>query len=447
MNVTKKMFVAAASAAALVLCSTAQAIEVVKTDKLNLNIHGRGQMIGVGQVGVPDPYRDNARVYLFMKQARLGFTGNYEDVKFETQFSFGGENANGSNTDLGMLDFVADVPLPPLGKDTSVKIGQFRVPYGREGLTDRGYMNFGERSIATMASYQTRDYGLALQGRNSGNLVGTIGLFSGGGRDVPQRYLPETLGVPEVVARVGYNDGVDEDIYHVKGTDIDLSRTTKAAYLNGLFMQDTIIGHGVVQNLRTIDKNLLIDANYNPFIIAGPNNAAGTTGGANTLQRGRTWFVGGDAVVRHPLSNGHIVEAEAQVDWGGFYNRYGSIHIASARAQMAYHVKPYQIGLRYAGLALDKHAGYINAGFKRSPAMGSVIHEITPSLSWHIKKHNLKIVADAPVYLNMPMFIEKGVGTYVFASQPGQVTVLNTGGNTVIRRAMVEGRMMFQFMF
>ena len=110
-------------------------------------------------------------------------------------------------------------------------------------------------------------------------------------------------------------------------------------------------------------------------------------------------------------------------------------------------IKPYQIGLRYAGLALDKHAGYINAGFKRSPAMGSVIHEITPSLSWHIKKHNLKIVADAPVYLNMPMFIEKGVGTYVFASQPGQGTVLNTGGNTVIRRAMVEGRMMFQFMF
>lgn len=444
MKRTLSILMTAALAAAL--APSALALEVVKNDKLKLDIHGRGQMIGVGQVAVPDPYRDHARVYLFMKQARLGFKGNYEDIKFETQFSFGGENTNGSNTDLGMLDFVADLPIKPLGPETSLKVGQFRVPYGREGITDRGYMNFSERSIATMASYQTRDYGLALQ-RYSGKFAGTMGVFSGGGRNVPQRYLPEVLGVPEVVARLGYNDGVDADIYHVVGTDVDLTRTTKAAYVNALFMQDTIIGHGVVQNLRTIDKNLLIDSNYNPFIIAGPNNAAGTTGGANTLQRGRTWFVGGDAVLRHPLANGHLLETEAQVDWGGFYNRYGTIHITSARAQVAYHVKPYQIGVRWAGLMLDKKAGYINGGVKRSPGMGSVIHEVTPSLTWHIKKHNLKIVADAPLYLNMPVFIEKGVGAYVFASQPGQVTTLTTGGNTVVRRTVMEGRMMLQFMF
>jgi hypothetical protein len=298
-----------------------------------------------------------------------------------------------------------------------------------------------------MASYQGRDYGLALQSRSAGNLIGTIGVFSGGGRDVPQRYLPEILGVPEVVARVGYNDGVDADIYHVVGTDIDLSRTTKAVYLNALFMQDTLIGHGITSNLRTIDKNLLIDSNYNPYLIAGPNNTTGTTGGANTLQRGRTWFVGSDAVIRHPLANGHIIEAEAQVDWGGFYNRYGALHIASARAQLAYHVKPFQIGVRYAGLAMDENSGYVASNIKRSPGLGSVIHEITPSLTWHIKKHNLKLVADMPIYMNMPVYIEKGVGAYVFASQPGQVTILTTGGNTVVRRTVMEGRMLFQFLF
>lgn len=47
----------------------------------------------------------------------------------------------------------------------------------------------------------------------------------------------------------------------------------------------------------------------------------------------------------------------------------------------------------------------------------------------------------------MPVFIEKGVGAYVFASQPGQVTTLSTGGNTVVRRTVVEGRMLFQFLF
>ena len=445
MRTVSRVVVAAALLGTLV--PRADALEVMKTDKLSLNVHGRGQMIGVGQVGVPDPYRDPNRVYLFLKQARIGFKGNYEEVKFETQFAFGGENANGANTDLGLLDFVADVPVKKLGENTSVKVGQFRVPYGREGLTDRGYMNFTERSIATMANYQGRDYGLALQGR-SGDLVGTFGVFSSGGRDVPQRYLPEILGVPEVVARFGWNDGVDEDIYHVVGTDIDLSRTTKAAYLNALFMQDTLIGHNTVMNLRTIDKNLLVDSNFNPYINAGPNNAAGTTGTTNTLQRGRIYFVGGDAVLRHPLSNGHSVELEAEANHGGYWNRYGTLHIASARGQVAYNVKPYQIGLRYAALAMDKKAGFINAGIKRSPALGSVMHEITPSLSWHIKRHNLKLVADAPMYLNMPVFIEKGVGAYVFASQPGQVTTLNNGGaNTVVRRPVFEGRMMMQFMF
>lgn len=432
----------AAAALLAALGTDGRALPVVRTDKLALDVHGRGQMIGVGQI-VPDPFRDHARVYLFMKQSRLGFKGSYEDVKFETQFSFGGENANGSNTDLGMLDFVADVPLKPLGEESSLKIGQFRVPYGREGLTDRGYMNFSERSIANMASYQTRDYGLALQ-RHSGSFAGTIGVFSAGGRDVPQRYLPERLGVPEVVARVGYNDGVDEDVYHVKGTDLGLTRTTKAAYLNALYMQDTLIGHGVVMNLRTIDKNLLIDSAYNPFIAAGPN---GTAGSATTLQRGNVWFVGGDAVIRHPLPNGHAVEAEAQADWGGYQNRYGSLHIASARAQASYQFKPYQMGVRYAALMMDRNANYLSGGKRYSPGLGSAVHEITPSLTWHMKEHHLKIVADAPVYLNMPVYIEKGVGAYVFASQPGQVSTLTGAGATVVRRPVVEGRMLFQFMF
>jgi hypothetical protein len=421
---------------------TARAMELLRTEKFDLDFVGRGQMIGVGEL-VPDPLRDNMRVYLFLKQARLGFNGRYEDYTFETQAAFGGENANGSNTDLGLLDFVADIPLKPLGDGAFLKIGQFRVPYSREGLTDRGYMNWGERSIMNMASYQGRDYGLALL-KTSGNLTGTLGLFSAGGRDVPQRYLPERLGVPEVVARFGWNDGVDKDIYHVKGTDLDLERTAKAVYVNGLYMQDTLIGHSTVLNVRTIDKNLLIDSNYNPYISAGPNLANGNAG---TLQRGHIWFVGGDAVIRHPLGAGRAVEAEAEVNWGGYDNRYGGLHIASARGQVGYQLNPYHIGLRYAVLMMDKGVNYRTAGRQHSPAVGSAIHEIAPALTWHYRKHNVKVVADAPIQLNMPVFHEGGVGSYVFAQQPGQVTLLSTPGNTVRRRTIVQGRMMFQFMF
>jgi hypothetical protein len=430
--------------AALALAGTAQATELVRSEKVDLDIFGRGQMIGVYQ-NVPDPVRDNHRIYLFLKQARLGFSGRFQDqFRFETQFAYGGENANGSNTDLGMLDFVADVNVKPLGEDAVVKVGQFRVPYSREGLTDRGLMNYGERSIANLAQYQGRDYGIALQ-KKSGNLIGTIGTFSAGGRDVPQRYLPEVLGLPEMVVRVGYNDGMDQDIYHVAGTDLDLKRDAKAFYVNALVMQDTLIGHGVVNNLRTIDKNLLIDSSYNPYIAAGPNNAAGTAG---TLQRGWIWFVGGDAAARKFISEKMSLEGEAEANYGGYDNRYGALHIASFRAQGGLRVDPYSVNLRWAGLLMDRQAGRLATTPNRivNGGVGAMIHEITPSLVWNVKKHNLKLVADAPTYLNMPVFMEPGVGGYVFADQPGQNSYLGSGGN--MRRSVITtARLMFQFMF
>src|SRR5581483_4973483 len=263
---------------------SARAMEELKTDKLSLNTYDRGQMIGVIE-NVPDPYRDHNRLYLFMKQARLGFKGHYDEVKFDTQFAFGGEDANGSNTDLSLLDFVADIRLNQvgLGEDSWFKIGQFRVPYSREGLTDRGYMNFAERSIANLGSYQSRDYGLAVMG-TKGVWTGTFGTFSSGGRDVPQRYLPERLGVPYMVARFGYNDGIDEDIYHVVGTDLALKRTTKAAFFNAIYMQDTLIGHSSALQARTIDKNLLVDTGFNPYINQGGGAGLGTIAGTTSMQ-------------------------------------------------------------------------------------------------------------------------------------------------------------------
>ncbi len=414
----------------------------INTDKLKLDIYGRTQMIGVGEV-VPDPVRNDTRIYLFLKQARLGFKGLYEDVKFDMQFAFGGEDANGSNTDLSLLDLVVDVPLKPLSEYTSLKIGQFRVPYSREGLTDRGFMNFTERSIMNMASYQSRDYGLALQ-RYKGTFAGTVGVFSGGGRDVPQRYLPEKLGIPQVVARVGYNDGVDEDIYHVTSTDINLNRTTKAVYLNALYTHDTLIGHSTALNVRTIDKNLLIDSSYNQFINSGPNGANGT---ATTLRVGDLWFVGGDAVLRYPLGGGKAVGLETEVNYGSFKNEYGKLHIAAGRVQGNYHVDAYDFGLRYAALKMDSAVRYRTAGNFYDSKMGDVIHEITPSMTRYLKGHNLKVVVDAPVYLKMPLFFENGLGNYVFAEQSAQVSTLATAGNSVSRRTVVEGRMMFQFMF
>lgn len=89
--------------------------------------------------------------------------------------------------------------------------------------------------------------------------------------------------------------------------------------------------------------------------------------------------------------------------------------------------------------------------------MGQPIHEITPSLTWHISKsHNLKIVASAPIYLDAPLWIDNADGAYVFTdpTPSGATTLttdegsaLTTAGNSAVRRTVAEGRLMFQFQF
>jgi hypothetical protein len=467
-----KMFVLAALLGGWLPC--ARALEVVKTDKLKMDVYGRGQMIGVGQY-VPDPFRDHMRVYLFLKQARLGFRGAYDDVKYDVQMAMGGESTGSTNNDLGLLDFVADIPLSPLGSDAWFKIGQYRVPYSREGLSDTGYMDYGERSVGNWGSKQARDYGLSVM-KTVGAWTGTIGTFSSGGRDVPQRYLPERLGVPYTVARFGYNDGFDEDIYHVRPVDkLETNRTITSVMVNGIYMQDTLIGHSSALQARAIDKNLLTDSGFNPYINQGGGggaNGLGTIAATQTMQRGNVFWLGADAAFRKPLGPGRSVGGEIEGNWGGYQNRYGVIHLANARAQVDYQVMPFAIGMRYSLLSMDTKSGFLsssatgaqttagsNVQQRVNNQMGIPIHEITPSLVWRVRgEHRVKIVADLPITLNCPLWYDRmgnvagGTnphGTYAFGDFTGttQNSLLATPGNNTNRRTVVQGRMMFQFMF
>ena len=453
MKSPQKLMAAAALLAVLAPGAFAQSVDpgiaVGNSDKLSMNVFGRGQMLGVLE-NVADPVRNNDRVYLFMKESRMGLKGDYDGLfKYDVQMAYGGEDANGSNTDMSLLDFSADVPVAPLGENTILKVGQFRVPFGREGLTDTGYMDFHDRSIASMADYQGRDYGLAIMG-TKGNFTGTVGTFSGGGPNVPQRYLPENLGVPEVVARVGYNDGVDQDIYHVVQQDLNLNRTTKAAYLSALFTRDTAIGHSTPLLVHTNGApNLLINPDYNPYINNKGNNAVGS---ANTLPLGDMYQFEADGVIRHPLGNGQSVEGEVEGSWGGYQNTTGIVHIASARAQGDYQIGQYGIALRYALLSMDDKAGYIGTATGASgptnyhgASMGEPIQEITPSLTWHVKGDNLKIVADLSIYPNCPTFLDPTLGMYAFPDPTATNEDTVAGGTH--RSTVSEARMMFQFMF
>lgn len=417
--------------------------EIVNTDKSHLAIFGRLQVMGVGE-NVPDPVQHNNRVYLFLNEARLGFRGSYGGYKYELQTRMGGEEALGSDSALALLDAVVDVPVP-VGENTSVKIGQFRIPFSREGLTDTGYLPFNERSIQSMGFFMGRDYGLAIQSYQ-GKFAGTLGTFTGGGVDVPSHFLPEALGVPMIVARVGYNDGVDADIYHVVQTDLDLKRTEKAAYLNVLFMKDSTVGHSTLLNVRDeTDQNLLDSPNWNPYLGAGGSGVfpPGPTGfGAGDL-----FLMGGDFVYRTPVGQGKALNFEAEADWGGYQNQFGRLHEASGRVQAGYLFKPFETAFRYVVLLPDKNQG---SGAPGNVSLGSMaIHQLDPSATWYAKGQNVKIIFDAPIFLNMPVITEPFTGSYVLSDFPISINASNLVNTPwmLSRRTVTEARLMFQFMF
>ena len=423
-------------------------------------------MLGVGQV-VADPYADHFRVYEFLKQARMGFNGRYEDLfTYQVEFSYGGESQNSLQSMTGgyeLLDFVADVPIKQLGENVLLKVGQFRVPYGREAIGDEGFQDYADRSIANYATNHGRDYGLALMG-TKGNWTGTVGTFPDGGRDIAQRYLPERLGIPEIVFRAGYNDGVDADIYHVMGTDRKLTRDTKAFYINGLFERDTRIGHSTALLSHSVDGNLLTNTAYNPYMNRAdvPNVTGITTGlcSGSSCQRGTLWNIGADAVYRHPMGNNRAIEVEGQVDWAGYQNRYGSLHMASGRVQGDYQSGPWEIGARYALLVMDSHDGFTSATtppaganatkiagtvpplYQYTTGMGTPIHEITPSITYHFHNHTMKLVADLPIYLNSPLMLDHAAGAYAFGDPTGttQTSVITTAEAAPAHRDVRGGR-------
>jgi hypothetical protein len=416
-------------------------IEVVKNDKLDLIIGGRIQVAGYGQY-VQDPAASDARVYLFMKQARLNLHGQVEGIKYNTEWVGAAEDVNGSNNGLTLLDFSFDVPVYKT-EATWFKIGQFKVPYGRESIADEGQYQFVDNSPNFKAFNLGRDVGAAVHTYH-GNLAGVLGVFTGGSRDVPLRFLPEKLGFPMVVLRAGYNDGLDKDIFTVSQNDFNPQRTTKALYFNAMYMEDTRIGHSTVLGSRTSEKSWMMNANWNPYIVKGAP-VPGSPASFNHIDGGNFTQVGWDAAARGKFASGLVWSSEAEMDYANFTNAYGRIDLSGARIQGALLKNKIEVALRYSIVLPDDSFA---ATFGGRPTTGmQPIHEIAPGVTYYVRGHDFKIVADAPVLINVPVFIENRVGSYVSTEQPDQSTV-NTGAKGFMERQNVpEVRLMFQLAF
>jgi len=411
-------------------------IPVVKTDNAELDIGGMTQLLGMGQI-VDDPYKDNARAYLFIHEARLRMGGNYDGYSFYTELALGGEDAVNATTgvSLGLLDFYFNIPLFS-SKNVYLKIGQFKVPYGREQLTYDANRQFADSSIENLGFVVGRDVGAAIVA-TPGPFTVIGGVFTGGGRDVPpQHYLPEKLGVPLLVIRAGIGDvDLDPFFLHQDEQGVTDRQPKWALFANALYTKDSLIGHSTILNVKLADKSLLLDSNWNPYIAMAP------------FDQGVWYQLGGDAAVRIPVGAVDL-SGEAEVNFAKYSNKYGEVQMWGTRAQVGALCGNFELALRWAVLGPDTH--FASLATATAPSVhipgAQPIQEVTPSATWFIKGQNLKLIADLPILIHDPVFTEKGVGSYVGSELPDETTVLGIGG-TVARQDVIEARLMLQAQF
>ncbi len=429
-----KRIVSLLAAVSLFAAPTVFAAEVVRGDTFNMNVTGRLQLLGHLQ-SLDDSVRDDLRAFMYLRQARLGVNGDVAGFKYTMNLAFGGEDevkAPSPGITLGLLDMYVDAPLKFVNENTWIRAGQFKVPYSLERLTDSGVVAFEDRSLNNLAFRIGRDYGVAAMTDVAG-FKAAAGLFSGGGRNVPERYIPLVLGVPMVNARLGYDNGLYENAFaepkaYDGGTDF-------AVYGNVAYMQDSQIGHSTVLSVRLGERPLYTNTNYNPFLSQKP------------VERGDILQAGFDAAVRFAAGPG-VFNSQLEFNYGRYQNTYGEVGMIGGRAQVGYTWNSLELAARYAIVQPDADmtvGGALVTGAKR-------FHEVTPAATWWFSK-GTRIVADLPIMMDVPVVTETGVGSYVLTDQPDQASLLRPGAagvpaaGTVARQNVVNARLMFQATF
>lgn len=398
----------------------------------SINPFGSFQTLGFIQ-SVDDHKDYNTRLYLFLKQARFGVNGTYDDVKYEFQLALGGEDAVKTSPAVGLslLDLNAEIPVSGI---FSVKAGQFKVPYSREEMANSRNLLFADRSIDNLAFKLGRDVGAAVYGK-SGDFTGILGFFTGGGRDVPVSYLPENIGVPMTVVRVGLNHNYDKNVF-------DLSQTANstgngwAFFINGLYVKDSKVGHSTAMNVKLADKSLLLNANWNPYISKSP------------VVQGKLWQTGIDAAYRTVLSETGSLSGEVELNHGAFTNLYGTVQSTGGRAQAGIYEKPYELGVRYAFIRPDQNFA-VTANGKTVNIFSSTdwIHQLTFAASYYLKGDRVKLTADIPVLFGVPVVNDPVSGAYVVTQQPDQVTYITSAAPntaTIARQTVVSAQLQLQ---
>jgi hypothetical protein len=75
------------------------------------------------------------------------------------------------------------------------------------------------------------------------------------------------------------------------------------------------------------------------------------------------------------------------------------------------------------------------------------IQELLPMVAFSFLDGRVKLIAEVPIWLDVPVAIEQGVGAYVLLHQWDQITVIRTQGNRIERQTVVGVRAAVQMGF
>jgi hypothetical protein len=415
----EKKTAAIASLMLIALCAawmptSARAVEVIKDGENTLNVDGRLQLLGALE-GVDDPWKDSERLFMFLKQARLDINGTAKGTDYRVQWMLGGEEVPERNSVMSLLDAYVDLPLL---ESLRLRLGQFMVPNGRERMIESGDAFNTSRSIHNNYFNIGRDVGLLVHGE-TGSLVGALGLFTGGGINIPQRYIPEDLEIPLMVGRFGINTGVDNNVL-TPANVVERGENGFAAYVNGAYTKDSRVGHSTPLNVKYYDKSLMLNSDWNPYI--------GASG-----QKAEFWQAGVDVAAQVSLCDTCDLLLSGEYNVADFSNDAGSLQTSGGALSANLIMENLVLGLRYALVDPDSNMAYVSTdedtGEKTSYAItNKQIQEITPSIVYFLREHNVRLIADVAIQLDVPVSLETGHGVYNLMRQADQISYASKGG-------------------
>jgi hypothetical protein len=212
-----------------------------------------------GSVQLPGTLRPGEALGTFrIRRAKTQIEGWFwrKEFVYELQIGWAGADATGgSATFSGLEDAILTWDASKTGA-FKVKLGQYKVPFGRQEMTSSEKLQFVERSILSGEFARGRDVGVSVEGLLAGDRVEYhAGVFNGNGRNRVVndngKYQYDLRLAVQPWRKVGYSEG-DLD---VKGKPalalaVQLERNDLHGATNATDLKTTVLGADLVFKLK-----------------------------------------------------------------------------------------------------------------------------------------------------------------------------------------------------